>query len=162
MVVATRSRGTPILNRGDHKPSNIAAFSVNFAVFVAVTVFTPLRTGPWFWLGLSMLLPAALLYLLSIAAFMTNKTGLTTGGIYARTRNPMYVALGLLVAAFSSMAGQASAGAALMLLTSSGIFFALVRARMAHEERYLEAAYGEVWRAYRDATPRFLGTRSFR
>ncbi len=164
MGAATRLRGAQILNREDHRPANIAAFAVNFAVFFAVTALTPLRVGPWFWMGAIMLVPAALLYLLSIAAFTTKtkRTGLATGGVYARTRNPMYVALSLLVLAFSLMAVQASAAAALALLTSSGVFFALIRARVAHEERYLETAYGDAWRAYRDATARFLDPRSFR
>ena len=76
-----------------------------------------------------------------------------TDGIYAWTRNPQYAAaipayLGLAIASGSA----AVLGVTVLLMLS----FALMAFA---EERWLEAAYGAEYRAYKRAVPRFYNWR---
>jgi len=80
--------------------------------------------------------------------------GLVTGGLYAYSRNPQYVAsvlatVGLAVTA-GSWAGFGLAAALFGLYT----LFAL------NEEPWLRAGYGEAYEEYASRTPRFLDERS--
>jgi len=71
-------------------------------------------------------------------------TALVTGGIYARTRNPMYVSLLLLFAAVAVFAN--SAWFALLL----AIYLVVLRfGVIAREERYLDRKFGGAYGAYR-------------
>ncbi|MCD5396618.1 MAG: DUF1295 domain-containing protein [Candidatus Pacebacteria bacterium] len=54
-----------------------------------------------------LLILASVIYKLSILAFVQNKKGLITNGIYKFSRNPMYLALFLVFIAFALMAWQA-------------------------------------------------------
>jgi protein-S-isoprenylcysteine O-methyltransferase Ste14 len=78
-------------------------------------------------------------------------TTLVTSGIYARSRNPMYVALALLFAGTAVLAD--SGWLALLLLPFLGVLRVGVIAR---EERYLERKFGEPYRAYRARVRRWL------
>lgn len=77
-------------------------------------------------------------------------SALVTTGIFAYVRNPMYVGLALMVAGI----GLARASDwTLVLLVGAAllIHFGVVR----REERYLEAKFGETYRAYMRAVPRY-------
>ncbi len=78
-------------------------------------------------------------------------TALITGGIYRLSRNPVYVALGLL---YAGIAVAAASGWALVLLVPVLLVmeFGVVR----REEAYLEAKFGETYRAYKARVRRWL------
>ena len=76
---------------------------------------------------------------------------LVTDGIYARSRNPMYVSLTLLFGGIAMLAN--SVWLALLVLP----FLAVLRVGViAREERYLERKFGEPYRAYRARVRRWL------
>ena len=78
-------------------------------------------------------------------------TTLVTDGIYARSRNPMYVSLLLLFAAVAVFAN--SAWFALLLV----IYLVVLRfGVVAREERYLERKFGGAYGAYRAHVRRWL------
>jgi protein-S-isoprenylcysteine O-methyltransferase Ste14 len=77
-------------------------------------------------------------------------TAFVRRGIYKRTRNPMYQAFGLFVLGIAF--GLASDWIFLLLPLGALIMhFGVVR----REERYLEAKFGEEYRAFRDKVPRY-------
>lgn len=76
---------------------------------------------------------------------------LSTEGIYAYTRNPMY--LGALI----SFVGLALALRSVWLLVLvAPLAFALTKLAIAPEEAYLERRFGEVYRAYKSRVRRWL------
>lgn len=77
-------------------------------------------------------------------------TGLATGGIYRRTRNPMYQAFGLFVLGFAFAFGSDWMFLSLPLAALI-MHFAVVR----REERYLAAKFGERYRDYCARVPRY-------
>jgi protein-S-isoprenylcysteine O-methyltransferase Ste14 len=75
---------------------------------------------------------------------------LATAGIYRYLRNPMYVGLGLLVGGLGI--AFASDWTLVMLVPAAFlIHFGVVK----REERYLDLKFGEAYRAYRRAVPRY-------
>ncbi len=76
---------------------------------------------------------------------------LVTGGPFARSRNPIYLANAALVAGLGLFAGTLWGVPAAVLL-------ALLTARLAirGEERHLAARFGEAYEAYRARVPRWL------
>lgn len=75
---------------------------------------------------------------------------LVTTGIFAYVRNPMYVGLACLVAGVG--VALASDWTLVMLVTAALlIHFGVVR----REERYLEAKFGDAYRRYTEAVPRY-------
>jgi protein-S-isoprenylcysteine O-methyltransferase Ste14 len=102
---------------------------------------------------------AALVSLRAIRAFVRAgtkvepwhpSTALVTDDIFARTRNPMYWGLGLVIAAIG------------FALASDWILIALVAYALAihygvvlREEKYLEAKFGDQYRRYKAAVPRY-------
>ncbi len=77
-------------------------------------------------------------------------TTLVTDGIFAWLRNPMYVGLGLVVAAIGI--GLASDWTLVMLLPAAIVLHVGVVKR---EERYLAAKFGEPYRRYMATVPRY-------
>lgn len=78
-------------------------------------------------------------------------TALVTDGIYARSRNPMYVSLVLLFAAVALLVN--SAWFVLLL----ALYVAVLRfGVIAREERYLERKFGGAYGAYRAHARRWL------
>ncbi len=86
----------------------------------------------------------------SFSRFGTNALALATGGIYRRLRNPMYVGLCLIVAGIGIALG--SEWTLLMLVPMALILHHGVVLR---EERYLEAKFGDDYRRYKAAVPRY-------
>ncbi len=77
-------------------------------------------------------------------------TALVTDGIFRWLRNPMYVGLALLVAGFG--VAIASDWTVVMLLPGAAVLHVGVVKR---EERYLEAKFGNTYRAYKAQVPRY-------
>jgi protein-S-isoprenylcysteine O-methyltransferase Ste14 len=75
---------------------------------------------------------------------------LTTTGVYAYLRNPMYVGLGLLVAGIG--VALASDWTLVMLVVGAVVIHVGVVKR---EERYLSAKFGAPYRQYMDTVPRY-------
>src|SRR5262245_19819512 len=75
---------------------------------------------------------------------------LAADDIYAKTRNPMYQSLGLLLLALA--VGFASDWTALLLAPWALVMHFGVVLR---EERYLEGKFGEEYRQYRSQVPRY-------
>ncbi len=75
---------------------------------------------------------------------------LVTGGVFAWLRNPMYVGVTLLLIGLAlALASDWMLG--LTLLACLILHFGVVR----REERYLEAKFGEDYRAYKARVPRY-------
>ena len=75
---------------------------------------------------------------------------LATAGVYAKLRNPMYVALAMLVG------GVAVALASdWMLVLVVPMFAVLHYGVVKREERYLEKKFGDDYRRYKDSVPRY-------
>lgn len=76
---------------------------------------------------------------------------LVTGGIYRRTRNPMYLALLLALVAWGTWLGSAPA-----LLAIPVFVLAINRLQIQPEERALEALFGATFLAYKQQVRRWL------
>lgn len=78
-------------------------------------------------------------------------------GLYRFSRNPMYIAV-LIV-----LAGWAIGFGSFMLALYAGIVMTLFHLRVIfHEEPWLEREFGEQWIRYRADVPRWIGRRSLR
>jgi protein-S-isoprenylcysteine O-methyltransferase Ste14 len=76
---------------------------------------------------------------------------IVTTGIYARTRNPMYLGMALI---YAGLAIALDGPVALLLLP---VVILLIQTQViAREERYLETAFGEEYRAYKTQVRRWL------
>lgn len=75
---------------------------------------------------------------------------LASSGIYAHTRNPMYVGLGLFVLGIGLALG--SVGTLLMFVPGALVLHYGVVLR---EERYLERKFGDDYRRFKAAVPRY-------
>jgi protein-S-isoprenylcysteine O-methyltransferase Ste14 len=115
-------------------------------------------TSPDRWLGVALALAGAALYgtacyALGRGNLYCGKDGLVTNGIYRWTRNPQYATA---IPAYLGLALASHSLGALVL----GILLALTFVLMAlAEEPWLEAAYGEEYRAYRQLVARFYNWR---
>jgi protein-S-isoprenylcysteine O-methyltransferase Ste14 len=77
-------------------------------------------------------------------------TALVTGGIFGRLRNPMYVGLTLCLAALSILLASD------WMLVMTVVFVLVIHFGVVRrEERYLEAKFGEAYRAYMARVPRY-------
>jgi protein-S-isoprenylcysteine O-methyltransferase Ste14 len=82
---------------------------------------------------------------------LTPSSALVTDGPFARTRNPMY--LGMLLALIGLAVVLDSAWPWLVLPA----FYAVIRLRFVrHEERLMEATFGDAYRAYCGRVRRFI------
>lgn len=77
-------------------------------------------------------------------------TALVTDGIFRFIRNPMYVALILLVGGLAILTASDW-----MLVMCIPLAFALHVGVIEREERYLEAKFGDAYRRYCDSVPRY-------
>ena len=78
-------------------------------------------------------------------------SAIVRSGVYARTRNPMYLGMAMIYAGlgfvFSSLA---------VLLLLSVVILLIQSQVIAREERYLESKFGEEYRQYKDNVRRWL------
>ena len=79
--------------------------------------------------------------------------GLICSGPYKWTRNPLYVAAGLMLVGLAALAGAGAFGSALMFVATIVIYTPVV----AHEEKALSPLIGPAYQDYARATPRWLG-----
>jgi len=115
---------------------------------------------PWIvrWLGLAMFLGCGALYLYTLFALGRANTycrrgGLVTSGVYRWTRNPQYATI---IPAYVGLAIAACSAGVMVLV---GLLIA-VYVLMAHaEEPWLRHQYGEAYRQYARAVPRFYNVR---
>ncbi len=132
-----------------------------------VSLLPHFPSGPFVVPGVALLLAGTALeaYSTSILWALGNGTPnpesppdrLVTQGIYARSRNPLYVAR-LTILAGAAAVLQSSGVALLTVLLYVCIEFVL----LPREERRLASRYGERYRAYCQRTPRWLSLRSRR
>jgi protein-S-isoprenylcysteine O-methyltransferase Ste14 len=76
---------------------------------------------------------------------------LVTTGIFAATRNPIYLAMALLYIGVAFLINSPWTFLLAAPMTSTLCLIAIKP-----EERYLERKFGDAYRAYRDRTPRWL------
>jgi len=157
MEIADKLRGLRIENKEDHRNIKIAITGmVPFLLFFGITIFTPIVIGNLFWVGCVLIVLAGIIYILSTMAFVKAKKGLTTIGIYKISRNPMYVAMFLILVAFTLMVWTADSIMGIL----TGII-ALLNTITTHwmvlgEERFLKSKYGEQYLRYKQSVPRYL------
>lgn len=78
-------------------------------------------------------------------------SALVTTGVFARTRNPMYVSMALLLLAWAAWLGH------IVLLAGPTFFILYITAfQIAPEERALATKFGTEYAAYCGRTPRWL------
>lgn len=122
--------------------------------------------GMWLpeWLapiGVVLMIVGAALTIACVAAFVVRGRGtpapfdapreFVASGPYRWVRNPMYVGALLLLLGYALCAGSVAAlGVPLVLLLAAHAFVLL------YEEPTLEARFGESYRAYQRATPRWI------
>jgi protein-S-isoprenylcysteine O-methyltransferase Ste14 len=113
---------------------------------------------PLRWLGAASMVAGLGAYVAALAAFgdswrlgidREKAGGLVTTGIFARSRNPIYLALNLLL--FGSFAIQGRALFGVLALLMAGLLHELIL----REERFLESHYGAPYRTYRTHVPRY-------
>ncbi len=81
----------------------------------------------------------------------TEVTGLVTGGLFAHSRNPMYLAV-LAILAGLAMASRSPILGVYLLGTAVAFHLRVVR----HDEPRAEASLPDVWAGYRQRVPRWL------
>ncbi len=121
-------------------------------VLLVLSLFLPLKTGTlWFAVGLVLYTLAMIAFLSAFRAYaMAPLNATIEGGIYRYSRNPMYFAFTLGVAA----AGIASAS--LWMLLAIIPFAVSTHAVILGEERYCEQTYGKEYLDYKAKTPRYF------
>lgn len=89
------------------------------------------------------------------SGLLNKESTLCTSGLYALSRNPLYV--GSLLVAISMPLGQDE-----YILTAvvGGVFLLLFRSIIAREEAVLSEKFGEEYAAYKKSVPMFLGLAS--
>lgn len=75
---------------------------------------------------------------------------LVTAGIFGYVRNPMYVGLALIVAGIG-IALASDWTLVMLVIAALLVHFGVVK----REERYLDAQFGDAYRRYMDAVPRY-------
>lgn len=123
---------------------------IALAVVLLVCALATPRHPDLFLLGSTIVLFGEALRL-HASGFITKLDRVTTGGPYAYCRNPLYV--GSFVSALgASLVAQNFACLAIFLIFFGVVYPPTVLA----EERELEEKFGDEYRAYKAATPRFV------
>lgn len=78
-------------------------------------------------------------------------TAIVTSGVYAFTRNPMYVAMALLY-----LAAAIAADSVIALILLVPLLVTVHYGVVAREERYLEAKFGDEYRRYKETVRRWI------
>lgn len=146
------------------RPGVLAPPPLIYAVFLAIGWLTrgllPLLPPEVVWIGAGIAVVGIALALWGRTTMLragTNinpyqpATALVTSGPFAWTRNPLYVSLTLF---YAGLALVARSGTALLLLPVVLIIMDVGVIR--REERYLEAKFGEAYRAYRGRVRRWV------
>jgi protein-S-isoprenylcysteine O-methyltransferase Ste14 len=119
-----------LFDPGPVRLAGIAAIGVGFVVFVAALA----AMGSSWRVGIDRASPGKLV----------------TGGIFARSRNPIFVFMDLYVAGTFLLHGT------LLFLVLAVVGIVGIHFQIRREERFLEGCYGEEYESYRGRTPRYL------
>jgi len=76
---------------------------------------------------------------------------LAVGGVYAISRNPMYLGFELILVGIAVLLGSVSPWAVV-----AGFGFLVQRAYICNEERVLARKFGDLWKGYCKHTPRWI------
>ncbi|MEJ2678121.1 MAG: methyltransferase [Gemmatimonadota bacterium] len=121
----------------------------------AIPFFAPPRTALQY-AGYALMILGLTLSLVPLRAFSPKMVvgrdapRLFSGGVYRFSRNPQYVTF----AAF--VLGYAMTGRALMAYAGVALYCIVAHLTARVEEEHLERQFGEAYRRYRAATPRYL------
>jgi protein-S-isoprenylcysteine O-methyltransferase Ste14 len=111
------------------------------------------------WLGVALCAAGIALMLVTLASFGTSfrvgidvdePDALVTSGIFAFTRNPIYVAFGIV------LLGELLILPHWILLVYLVAGIALFHRQVLREEQYLASRYGEAYRSYCERVPRYF------
>jgi protein-S-isoprenylcysteine O-methyltransferase Ste14 len=168
-LLLLRARGIGAMKFGDIDKTDflIPPFAFLYFYLIFANAFawpTPIHgrlwNAPWSaWIGVAACAPALLLIALSLISFGTSfRVGidtehpdrLVTSGIFARTRNPMYVAFGCV------LLGEFLIFPNWILLVYLLAGFALFHRQVMREEDFLRQHYGAEYQAYSQRVPRYL------
>ena len=157
MAIGDRLRGVKIENKEDHRNVKTSLFSMPpLLALVVLSIFAPIVSSPLFWIGGVLIFAAAVIYVLSIAAFIKVPRGLNTVGIYRLSRNPMYVAMFLVMVAFAFMAWSAAAIMGILTAVVALWNVAATHWMVLRDEGFLERKYGQRYAVYRGQVPRYF------
>jgi protein-S-isoprenylcysteine O-methyltransferase Ste14 len=168
-VALLSQRGIAAMNFGktDRSDFLIPPFALFYVYLVLANAFgwptvahaTLFGSAPLRWLGAALCVSAVALMIASIVSFGVSfrvgidaerPGGLVTGGVFAYTRNPIYVAFGFM------LLGQFLIQPALLLLAYALAGVALFHRQVLREEAFLEKQYGAEFRAYAAHVRRYL------
>jgi protein-S-isoprenylcysteine O-methyltransferase Ste14 len=121
-------------------------------VALVLIIFTPLKTGqPIFWIGLALALIGQAGFVSSLHSFNITPLGEPVrDGLYKISRNPQWVTFALVLLGFSLMVGSWT------VLALVAVRVVMNHFRILGEEQALEDQYGESYRNYKNAAPRYL------
>ncbi len=157
MGIGDKLRGVKIENKEDHhNPKVITVSGIPLLAFLGVSIFTPIVKGTILWIGIFIIILSAIIYILSIVAFVKVKKGLNTIGIYKFSRNPMYVVMFLIFIAFILMAFDYSEKTGILMTIVTLINVIVIHWMVLGEEKFLSKKYGDIYREYRNKTPRYI------
>jgi protein-S-isoprenylcysteine O-methyltransferase Ste14 len=168
-LLLLRARGITAMKFGDLDKTDFLippfAFFYFYLIFAnafawPTVIHEQLWNAPWLaWIGVVLCAAGLLLIVLSLVSFGTSfRVGidtehpdrLVTSGIFALTRNPMYVAFG------SVLLGEFLVLPSWILLIYLLAGFALFHRQVMREEDYLRLHYGAQYRAYCERARRYL------
>jgi protein-S-isoprenylcysteine O-methyltransferase Ste14 len=153
-----------MLNLEHRVPPPIVGLLVALAMWVLAKLPPVFPVAPWLRQGVALLLVAAgvAFDFLGLLMFLRQRTtvnplrpenasALVTGGVYRFTRNPMYVGMALLLAAWA-----VNLASLWPFLGPVAFVLYMNRFQIASEERALHARFGAEWSAYAARMRRWL------
>jgi protein-S-isoprenylcysteine O-methyltransferase Ste14 len=119
------------------------------------------RDGVWWWVGLGLVAAGSALLLWCVKEFYVAGRGtlapwspprhLVSSGPYARSRNPMYVAVTTVLIGWAALFMSRT-----LLIYAIAIAVAFQMRVVLHEEPWLGRAHGEAWQRYRARVRRWV------
>ena len=154
MISKGREKGSNFTAEFNRMQKNVhLSFHLIYLLLVIYSIFLPLKLETvWFYVGLPICLLTLILYTIpfvNVASTPIDKP--ITKGIYRYSRHPMYVT------SFFVFIGIGIASASWLFILLSFLFISLVSLFVACEERFCLKYYGDVYRAYMNKTPRWIG-----
>jgi protein-S-isoprenylcysteine O-methyltransferase Ste14 len=116
-------------------------------------VFLPLQLGTtWLYSGLIIYLFGTVFTIVAVLNFATSpKDKVITKGLYRFTRNPTYIGMILM------QIGLGIVCSSWLYLVLTVVLMILLNANLSAEERYCSYRFGDVYRKYKNRTPRWIG-----
>ena len=154
-VMHARPRPTPLLPP--------VVFLLYNGLLIALDKLAPLVhwvPSPWHWLGLIPVTLGTAVAVVGLVQFRRHRTtlrpfhhssALVTGGLYRRSRNPMYLGLVVVMVGIAWLAGSAS-----VWLVPPLLAFTLWARFIRHEEAMLAERFGPAYAAYRERVRRWV------